>query len=220
MNCCRARAGIEEQFGADAARDELERYRRDGLRPTTRALIDAIRGESAGVQGGDVLDIGGGVGGASHALLERGAARAVHVDLSPAFLDAAREEAGRRGLADRIRFVDADFVAAADGVPSADVVILDRVICCYPEMELLVERSAERARRIWGAVYPRDRWPIRAAARLANAWLTLRRSSFRVFVHSPRAIDATLRMAGLERGRVQRTWVWEVVVYERRGLRS
>ena len=45
----------------------------------------------------------------------------------------------------------------SDEIEAADVVTLDRVICCYPDMEALVGRSAERALRLYGLVHPRDR---------------------------------------------------------------
>jgi magnesium-protoporphyrin O-methyltransferase len=162
-----------------------------------------------------VLDLGAGIGAIHHALLERGAKRAVHVDISPDYVDAARDESARRGVADRVRFVTGDFVDLASQIDAADVVTLDRVICCYPDMELLVTRSAEKARRLYGAVYPRDRWWTRAGIVAMNGMKRLRGSAFRSYLHSPAAIDALLRRFGLERRSTQRTWFWEVVVYRR-----
>ncbi|MGZ8690915.1 MAG: class I SAM-dependent methyltransferase, partial [Aeromicrobium sp.] len=45
-----------------------------------------------------VLDIGGGVGAVHHELLHSGAATAVDVDASRAYIAVAREEAERQGL--------------------------------------------------------------------------------------------------------------------------
>ena len=39
-------------------------------------------------------------------------------------------------------------------VPSADVVVLDKVICCYPDMPALVQASAAKARRLYAIVVP------------------------------------------------------------------
>jgi magnesium-protoporphyrin O-methyltransferase len=162
-----------------------------------------------------LLDIGGGVGVVHHELLELGVDRAVHVDASSAYLTAAREEAARAGHADRVEFLRGDFVEVADRVPPADVVTLDRVICCYHDMPRLVSRSAERALALYGAVYPREGWWTRAGLAVENAYQRLVRSSFRAFLHKPRDIDAVLRAAGLERRSLRRTWLWEVVVYAR-----
>ncbi|HET7373495.1 MAG TPA: class I SAM-dependent methyltransferase, partial [Gemmatimonadaceae bacterium] len=174
--------------------------------------IDDLR--AAGIAGASVLDIGGGVGAVHHTLLDSGAREAVHVDVSPDYIAAAQEEVGRRGHGDRVRFVRGDFVQVARELPNADVVTLDRVICCYPDMDLLVGNAALKTRRLFGAVYPRDVWWVRPVVRTINLVLRIRRTAFRVFVHSPAAIDGVLRRNGLELVTRHRTVVWEIVVYE------
>src|SRR5512146_3017376 len=213
VSCCECE-GIATQFGRATARRELKRFRRRGPSHTTQLLIDDIR--AAGIAGGSLLDIGGGVGAIHHTWLEAGAREAVHVDVSPDYIAAAQDEARRRGHADRLRFVRGDFVEVADELPGADVVTLDRVICCYPDMDLLVGNAARKARRLFGAVYPRDAWWVRSVVRTINLILRVRRTAIRVFVHSPAAIDAVLRSNGLEQATVHRTAVWQGVLYRTR----
>ena len=62
--------------------------------------------------GSVVLDIGAGVGAVHLALLEAGASRAVDVDASRDDLAAAREEAARRGLDDRVEYQYGDVVSS------------------------------------------------------------------------------------------------------------
>lgn len=212
---CAQCSGIEEQFDGPTARAQLRKFRRRGPDRTTRMLLDDLR---AAMRGGQpaamLLDIGAGVGAIHHTLLDHGIERAIHVDASTAYLSAAREEAERRGHGGRVEFRRGDFVELAPGVPDADVVTLDRVICCYPEMRELVTRAGERARVLLGAVFPRDDWWVRAALAVINAFMRLRRSTFRTFLHPPTEIDSTLRRVGLRRRSLRRTLVWEVVVYE------
>jgi len=177
-------------------------------------LIDGLR--AAGIADASLLDIGGGVGAIHHALLDAGASSALHVDVSPDYIKAAQDEAGRRGHADRVRFLRGDFVQLASTVPDADIVTLDRVICCYPDMPALVTHAAEKARRLFGAVYPPNVWWIRLGVRGINALMRMRRSAFRVYVHSPAAIDAVLRRNGFERIKLERTLAWEIVIYAHR----
>ena len=106
--CCSSEA-IASQFDRKEADDELRRYRRDGPLPTTQALIEVLAAN--GVAESELLDIGAGVAAIHHALLERGARRAVHVDISRDYIGAARSEVQRRGHADRVEFVEGDFVA-------------------------------------------------------------------------------------------------------------
>lgn len=215
MVSCRQCEGIADQFGRRTAAYDLRRFRKRGPTPTTRLLIEQLR--SAGVADASILDIGGGIGAIYHELLASGARAAVHVDISLDYIGAAREEAERRGHATRVEFIRADFVEAAPTLPEADVVTLDRVVCCYPDMERLVGLSAGKARRLLGAVYPREVWWMRAALATVNLISRIRRSAFRTYLHPPAAIDAVLRTHGLERRALRETLLWVVAVYSRVG---
>jgi magnesium-protoporphyrin O-methyltransferase len=200
-------------FNEKAVVRELADYRARGPAGTTRLLVDALSAE--GVRGLTLLDIGGGVGAIQHALLETGAATAEAVDASRAYLQAARSEAQHRGLAERISYHHGDFVAIADQIPPADVVTLDRVLCCYHDVEGLVSASAAHARRLYGLVYPRDRWWIRLGIRLLNLVYRLQKTPFRTFVHNPQAVEALLSRQGFSRRFYRETLLWQVVVYGR-----
>lgn len=209
LQCC----GYDDFFNAKLAGRELKRYRRRGPLGSTRRLIDALR--ARGVQGATLLDIGGGIGAIQHELVEAGVAEALDVDGSAAYLDAARDEAQRRGHAERVRFRLADFVEVADEIEAADIVTLDRVICCYPEMPALVTRSAARARRLYGLVYPRPTWPMRVAVPVMNLWSRLRRCAMRVYLHDLAEVDRLVCAAGLVLELRDHTWLWEIVLYRR-----
>ena len=212
VTCCQC-DGIESEFNARFAERELRHFRRRGLRRSTRLLIDSLRWAVS--PGATLLDVGGGIGAIHHVLLDEGVANATQVDASSAYIATARDEAGRRGHADRLELIHGDFVSLSPSLPDADVVTLDRVICCYPDMPALVGAAARKAGRAFGAVYPPDVLWLRFGVRCINALMRLRRSEFRVFVHSPKAIDAVLREHGLERVTQRRTIAWEVVTYRR-----
>ena len=212
MSCCQCR-GIETLFGERIARRDLKRYRRNGPLRTTRILLDRLKAE--GVRGATLLDIGGGVGAISNELLRAGASRATVVDASPAYLEAAQAEAERQGYRSRIEYQYGDFVEVAPQIGPADVVTLDRVICCYDEMEALVSASAERAQRLYGVVYPRDTWWDRLGVSLANFACRVHGNPFRVFVHSPEAVDRIIRSKGLTRRFYRTTPLWQIIVYAR-----
>jgi hypothetical protein len=209
--CCQ---GVDEVFGERTARHDLRRYRRRGPSRPTRVLLDAIVRQ--GVEDAGVLDIGGGIGVIQQELLAAGATHATSVDASAAYLRAAREEAERRGTAPRVTYHAGDFVAIADDIEPADLVTLDRVICCYPDMEALVSRSADRARRVYGLVYPQDRWWVRLGVRAANLGLRLMGRTFRAHVHRTSAVDAVVRARGLKPAlRCRVGPVWQVELYTR-----
>jgi SAM-dependent methyltransferase len=213
------------EFGADQAERDLRTYRRSGPDRTTRWLIDGLRGQGAGgrgpaasddLAGRTVLDIGAGIGAVHLALLEAGAASAVDVDGSPAYVEAARSEATRVGLVDRVRYEIGDYVELAAGLEGFDLVALDRVICCYPDMQSLVGLSAAGARARYGLVYPRDTWWIRAGSAVFNAALRLFRQQLRFWVHRTADVEEIVAGAGLTRRFDRRGLFWQVVVFERR----
>jgi len=212
MPCCSA-AACAGHFDSKRVIEDLRDYRATGPAATTRALSDALL--RAGVQQSTLLDIGGGVGAIQHALLAAGAREATAVEASIAYLDAARAEAERRGWDGRIHYQLGDFVEVAAQIPAADIVTLDRVVCCYPGMEALVRLSAARSNRLYGLVYPRGEWWVRAVIWFENVIRRLTRNPFRSYVHSPKAMDGLIRSLGFALQSRVRTFVWEVVVYAR-----
>lgn len=213
MDCCDP--GVyDTQFDAAHADEKLREFREQGPKGWTARLIAEL--SDGGVDGLTVLDIGAGVGAVHQTLLEAGAASATDVDASGPYLAAAREEAERRGLADRVTYLKGDAVRLADELPDADLVALDRVVCCYPDMEALVTVAATRARRRLGMVLPKDGGWIRAGVRLSNRWSALRGDPFRVHVHRTDAVIAVARSAGLEPVAWHRGWFWQTLVLERR----
>ena len=212
MTCC-SHECFESTFDERRAKKQLKHYRKRGPDKTTRMLLDALR--AAGIRDASVLDVGAGIGVIHHELLDNGASSAVHVDGSRPSIHVAQEEAARRGHAERVRFVDGDFVAVAQGIPPADVVTLDRVICCYPEMEQLVGASASKAKRVYGAVFPRERWVVKVMSRVGNLVWRVRKNPFRSYIHSTDAIDAAVRRQGFTPRSVADTLMWRVAVYAR-----
>lgn len=210
-SCCKP--DYDAAFGAHDARRQAIAYRRSGATGTTRRLLDSIIAE--GVQDSTVLDVGGGVGVIGLELLAAGAATTTEVDASSAYVAVARHEASRLGLGDRASFHHADFVEIADSIAAADIVTLDRSVCCYRDWEALVDRSVEHAARLCGLVYPSDRWWTRTAIGIGNLAFRLSRNAFRGYVHPERRIDARIRDAGFERRYHHRGWAWQTVLYAR-----
>ena len=205
--------GIEIQFDRREAAKKLADYQAKGPADTTRILIAALK--EAGVEGARLLDIGGGIGAIQLELLKAGAGSAVSVEASTAYIETARQEAQRRGLQDRIQFQHGDFVELAAGLPSADIVTLDRSLCCYPDMPAMVGLSADRAKQLYGLVYPRDTWWMRLAMAGINWVERLRRIPFQVFVHPSEAVESILSSHGLRRRFYRASGVWQVAVFDR-----
>lgn len=212
MSCPQCQ-GLEKLFNHKTATKELKHYRKKGPSKTTRLLIEALQSED--VDDMTLLDIGGGIGAIQHELLQAGASRATDVDASSAYIEAAKAEAERQGHVDRVTYYHGNFVDLAGSIEAADVVTLDRAICCYHDMPALVGQSAGLARKLYGLVYPRDTWWFKIGVRLINFVSWLLRDPFRLFAHPTTTVDALIRQHGLKPRFYRKTFLWQVVVYER-----
>jgi SAM-dependent methyltransferase len=210
--CCDEELAYIGYDGRDAA-SELVALRARGPRPTTLELIDAIRGN--GVDGAVVIDVGAGVGAVHLALLEAGAVHAIDVDASKEYISAAREEAERRGLGERVEYRHGDLVELAADLPRADVVVLDSVICCYPYLGPMLEAAVRPGPRLLALTYPRDTWWMRLYMRAFNAQRSLAGSPERYFTHRHEVVRGLLGHAGFREVYNSGSPAWRVCAYAR-----
>jgi magnesium-protoporphyrin O-methyltransferase len=96
-------------------------------------------------------------------------------------------------------------------VEPADVVILHRVVCCYPDYQGLLSAAATHARRLLVYSHPADNPAARAAIGAENLLRSVRRNAFRAYVHPPEAMIAAAEAAGVHTSYRQRSWSWDVV---------
>jgi len=193
--CCNPR-GCDRLFGARFARRVARRYRKRGLDRPARRIVDFVA--ARGVDGATVLEVGGGVGEIQLELLKRGAASTVNLELSPAYEREAETLLREAGFESRAQRRLHDIAVDPDAVEPADVVVLNRVVCCYPDYERLLDAAAEKARRIVVFSHPPGNAIARAFVAVENLGLRLARKEFRVFIHPPRAMLDVLRARGLQ----------------------
>jgi len=163
-----------------------------------------------------VLEVGGGVGAVPLELLRAGGTRATVVEMSSAYDEQARRLAERAGLAGRVTRRTGDFATARD-IPAADIVVLNRVVCCDPDGPRLTGAAAGHARSLLVMTYPRTGWWTRLAVGGVNLVERMRRHAFRVYVHPPASIMAAATAEGLEPDALHRGLFWEQRSFVRRG---
>lgn len=197
-------------FGARFARDMASRYRRKGPTRTERRIVDFL--SQQGIAGASVLEVGGGVGEIQLELLARGATRAVNLELSSGYEAEAAELIARAGVRDRVtRIVGVDLAREPGAVDRADIVVLHRVVCCYPDYERLLSAAAGRAMRTMVFSHPPRSLLTRMLVVSDNLVYRLRRRSYRGFVHPPEMMVDVLRGQGLEPRLRSRGTIWCVV---------
>jgi 16S rRNA G966 N2-methylase RsmD len=205
--CCDPR-GCDRFFGRRFARRMAKRYRKRGLGTTERAMVGYL--ESAGLAGATVLEVGGGVGEIQVELLKRGASRAVNLELSPAYDEEAARLLAATGLEGRVERRLHDIAVDPDAVEPVDVVVLHRVVCCYPDYERLLSAAAAHARRALVFSYPPRNAISRAVVAAENVGFRLTRQEFRVFAHPPEAMLGVLGEHGLAPRFAHGGFAWQV----------
>ena len=206
-SCCNPR-GCDDFFGERFARRSAARYRKRGLDKNARKMVDFLASQDVG--GATVLEVGGGIGALELELLALGAGSAVNLELSDAYDAEARRLIAEAGVDDRVQRRLHDIAADPDAVQPADVVVLNRVVCCYPDYERLLAAAGGRAVRLLVFSYPQRNLTTRALIAAQNVIFRLKRSEFRVFAHPPAAMLATLRAQGLEPVASGGTLVWRM----------
>lgn len=211
-DCCSA-AGYRWAFSERRAQREARRYERRGLDATSRRIVEILKAQ--GLDGRTLLEVGGGVGALQIELLKAGVTRAVSIELTPTYEAAANGLLRRAGLQDRVERRLMDFAEPATDVEAADIVIMNRVICCYPDMPQLAGAAAAHTRQMLVLSFPKERWWTRTGLTLSNLVLWATRRRFHVFVHRPEQILATAEHFGLRTTLNHAGFFWQVAALRR-----
>jgi SAM-dependent methyltransferase len=206
--------------GADACFSKsagyyARRYRRRGLDRAQRELRNGLL--AVGVSGRSVLDVGCGVGGLLIDLIGDGASSGTGIDVSQGMIEKAASLARDRGVSTQVKFQLGDYAAEGGETIRADIVVMDKVLCCYPDPGALVKRVAASGAETLAVSYPRDGFLARVSFTAMNLLGKILRWSFYPFYHDPRALDAALAGAGFRASRRSTTPFWQIVILKRAG---
>jgi len=215
MSDCCSPKGYRWIFSEKNARAEAQSYRKKGLDPTSRRIVDYLK--ERGVAGRTLLEVGGGVGAIQIELLKAGVTRAISVELTPTYEQVALELLNEAGFADRVERNVTDFAQSAGDFAVADIVIMNRVICCYPDMPVLAGAAADHTGEVLVMSFPKRTWWTRALLLVGNLGLRVTRREFQVFVHPPDQILAEAARHGLRKALDARGIFWEVAAAQRAG---
>src|SRR3989475_13194188 len=208
--------GIADTFD-DLAHDRCCKYKSNGLTASSQVLLDFI--SKNGLVGKTVLEIGCGTGFFALETIRSGAVSCLGVDLSSAAIHEANEFAKESGLQDRARFEVAN--GASIQRPTADIVVMDKVLCCYPDADSLLKTASASSIGLLGFVVPRDEGLIKPAMRigigLINLVERLRKTGFRLYLHPLSSLDGLLIDNGFQRSSKAKSRFWLVFLYERAG---
>jgi magnesium-protoporphyrin O-methyltransferase len=211
-DCCTPK-GYRQIFSERSARAQARSYRRNGLDATSRRIVELLK--DRGVAGLTLLEIGGGIGAIQIELLKAGVTRAVSVELTPTYEESAAELLREAGFEHRVERTVMDFVNAGAEVEAADIVVVNRVLCCYPDVPRLAGAAADHARGLLVMSFPKERWWTRVIVWMANVGMAITRREFRIFVHPLAQILATGQQHGLQLSFNRLGVFWQIAAMQR-----
>jgi len=217
MNCCTP-TGYRTIFGAKTVQREARRYRRKGLTGSAGWLREALTED--GVNESSVLEVGGGIGDLQIELLEAGASHATNVEIIDNYEATAHSLIEEHGMDDRVDRHIADFAEQPNQVPAADIVIMHRVICCYPDPDTLTCAACGRAKDRVAITIPREAPWVKLGFWAMNAWLRLRRIAFRGYVHPHAQILDTAAAQGFHATHHDRGLLWDSFVLQHQSTQT
>lgn len=188
-------------------------FRKKGLAKEQKLLLEGIRKIPLAEK--RLLDIGCGVGALHLTLLQEGAAEAVGVDLAEGMIEKAKQFARDKRLAEKTTYLVGDFVQIADSLSEADVALLDKVVCCYENLDGLLEKSMSRTRSVYALTHPSERLLVQLMFKAHIAFSRLIRMQFRPFWHDWATMRAHITEHGFRLVYENSTFFWRVLVYQR-----
>lgn len=215
MDCCTTSKGKENanSFFSRYSRMYAKRFRKHGLERMQKLLLDGVRREP--MTGKDVLDIGCGVGGLHLTLLKEGAGHATGVDMSDGMISTARKFSSELGLADRAEYIVGDFVEIGATIPECDVTLLDKVVCCYEDIDALVRTSTRRTKRIYAISHPKQNVFTELTFKTHIVLAKLFKWKFHPFWHDWDKLKEDVMKLGFEQVYSASTPMWQVLVFRR-----
>jgi SAM-dependent methyltransferase len=213
-DCCPAAGTIEQHFDRKTA-CRLAAGEVPGLVSVSERLKEALL--RLGPSGNSILELGCGRGALLLQLVQAGASPVTGVDLSGASIEQARRSFTAAGAMDAANLSVAD--AARVQLEPHEWVVLDRVMCCYPDIDALLRNSIPAARRVYAFTVPESRgWRgllSRAEEWLENIWNNVRGCPCPGYVHDIAAIERALQAAGFRRTYFGRVRLWHIGVFAR-----
>jgi len=211
-DCC-DRRGYQTVFSDRFARRVARTYRKRGLDSTQRRLVSFLT--DRGIADASVLEIGGGVGEMQIELLSRGARKTTNLEISQNYEAEAAALLERSGMGDRVTRQFVDIATSPEQVEPADVVVLHRVVCCYPDYARLLTAAAGHAKRLLVFSHPPENVLSRVIIGGENLLRRLSRNDFRAFVHPPNAMIRAAQAQGMSVTYWRRGLSWNIVGLER-----
>jgi len=168
------------------------------------------------ITGSSILDIGCGAGVIHLELLRRGAGYAIGIDIAQGMIEQAQTLAQLNGFEDRTRYIHGDFVDRSNEIAKADISILDKVVCCYEDLDSLLNRTIDKTKSVIVISHPRNTTFVRMGFIIQQIFTSIFRLKFQPVWHDWQIIHMKLAHQGYTKVFHNFTFLWDIVIYSKK----
>ena len=219
MNCCTSdELKAKDDFFSKRAMHYDKRFHKKGVDKTQQFLLEGITTamNNGKRSASTVMEIGCGIGGLLLTMLGKGLNYAIGVDASEGMLEKAKQNAAEMNFKDKTLFLHRDFVDVEPELNPADIVILDKVLCCDSNPQSLIKKSTAKTKAIYAVSFPRDHLLVRLFVKAGIAITKIFPVKFTPFYHEPTDIQRWIEDANFVLSCACNTFFWQVQVYTRK----
>jgi len=205
-HCC----GADLIFNAKTAKKQYTSFLKKGPAKATKKLIRQLYKNKIGHA---LIDVGGGIGAIQWWFLKNGGKQTFGIDASSGYIALAQKHAAEHNLKDNTHFIIGDFITKANDLPNVDHITLDKVICCYPDFESIINLACEKSNRTISLCYPMDGFIAHFFRRFGVLFMKLRGNPFRPYIHKVSSVQALFIENGFEIKEKELSFPWHIETY-------
>lgn len=208
---CRHCCGADQVFDLKSAQKEMKSFQKKGASKSTKKLLYLMA--KYNYSGKSLLDIGGGVGAIQWEFFQFGGAQTMDVDASQGYIKVASDYAQKNNFNARFEF--GDFNDVSEKIDQHDFVTLDKVICCYPDYQLLLGNALSKTNEVIALTMPIGGPISKFFAFLSRVYMKIKGNPFRTYVHDPKKVHDFIESKGFQLSEKGSQLPWLMRVYER-----
>jgi magnesium-protoporphyrin O-methyltransferase len=149
-------------------------------------------------------------------MLKHGAERAIGIDISEGMIEGAKQLSGELGFSERTEYHLGDFVQMNGVIEQADITVLDKVVCCYEDVDALLQKSLAKTRHIYALSFPKPNVLVKVVIHIPILLGKAFRWSFRPYWHDWNELVHTIQENGFLQTYQNSTVFWSLYVFEKK----
>ena len=206
-HCC----GADLLFDVKTANKQYKKYLKKGPSKVTQSVISQLKQlQPKGI----LIDVGGGIGAIQWWFHENKSNETYHIDASSGYLSLAKNHAGKIEVLEKSHFIMGDFTDYKD-LPKADVITLDKVICCYPDFKGILNHAFKYSKNIISITYPMDGVLAQVFREFGVLFMKLSKNPFKPYVHKVSEVRDLFNSNGFELKEKNLSFPWHIETYKR-----